>query len=137
MRGRLHPTVHQAGLGEFELVLEPQAASAVEQPERAAGRGRRGDGSVQKLAVELSGLDVRFRQIGNLGHQLADLVLRLFEQTSIDGFFRHGGTSSFSAEAVVPAPQQAHVPFGDDCDAIRPARRVPLLMTDDARCRLT
>ena len=106
MRGRLDPAVHQPGLGEFELVLEPQAAPAVEQPERAAGRGRRGHRPVQELDVELAGLDVRFRQIGDLGHQLADLVLRLLEQTSIDGFFRHGGTSSLRAEAVVPAPNR-------------------------------
>ena len=52
--------------------------------------------AVEELHVELGGLDVRFRQVGDLGHQLANLVLRLLEQTRIDGFFRHGGTSGMS-----------------------------------------
>ena len=93
VRRRLDPAVHQAGQAELDLVLELQAAPAVEQPERAA-RGRHGGhGAVEELDVELGRLDVRFGQVGDLGHQLADLVLRLLEQTGIDGFFRHGGTS--------------------------------------------
>ena len=93
VRGRLDPAVHQAGHAELDLVLQPEAAPAVHHPERAAGRGHRRHGPVQELDVKLVGLDVRFRQIGDLGHQLADLVLRLLEQTGINGFFRHGGTS--------------------------------------------
>ena len=77
---------------EFDLVLQAQAAAAVHQPERAAGGGHGGHRPVQELDVKLRRLDVRFRQVGDLGHQLADLVLRLLEQTSINGFFRHGGT---------------------------------------------
>ena len=93
VRGRLDAAVHQAGHAELDLILQPQAAPAVHHPERAAGRGDRRDRSVQELDVKLVGLNVRFRQIGDLGHQLANLVFRLLEQTGINDFFRHGGTS--------------------------------------------
>ena len=93
VRGRLDAAVHQAGRAELDLILQPQPAPAVHHPERAAGRGHGRDRSVQELDVKLGGLNVRFRQIGDLGHQLADLVFCLLEQTGINGFFRHGGTS--------------------------------------------
>ena len=93
VRGRLDAAVHQAGHAELDLILQPQPAPAIHHPERAAGRGDGRDRSVQELDVKLVGLNVRFRQIGDLGHQLADLVFRLLEQTRINDFFRHGGTS--------------------------------------------
>ena len=89
----LDPAVHHAGHGKLDLVLQPEPAPAVHHPERAAARGHRRHGPVQELDVKLVGLNVRFRQIGDLGHQLADLIFRLLEQTWIDDFFRHGGTS--------------------------------------------
>ena len=92
VRGCLDAAVHQARLLEFHLVLQAQAAAAVHQPECAAGGCHGGHRPVQKLHVKLRWLDIRFRQIGDLGHQLADLVLCLLEQTSVNGFFRHGGT---------------------------------------------
>src|SRR5207302_1137296 len=46
----------------------------------------------EELDVELGRLDVRLGEVGDLGHQLADLVLRLLEQTWINSFFRHGGS---------------------------------------------
>jgi nucleoside-diphosphate-sugar epimerase len=44
-------------------------------------------------------LDIRLGQIGDLGHQLADLVLCLLEQTWINGFFRHGGSRQRGPES--------------------------------------
>ena len=93
VRRGLDPAVHQAGHAELDLILQPQPAPAVHHPERAAGRGDRRHRAIQELDVKLVRLNVRFRQIGDLGHQLANLVLRLLEQTGINDFFRHGGTS--------------------------------------------
>ena len=93
VRGRLDAAVHQAGRAELDLVLQPQPAPAVHHPERAAGRGDRRHRSVQELDVKLVGLNVRFRQIGDLGHQLANLVFRLLEQTGINVSSGMVGTS--------------------------------------------
>ncbi len=77
---------------ELKLVLQLDAAFSVEQPEGSA-RGRdRGNGPVEELDVELRRLDVRLGEIGDLGHQLADLVLCLLGRTRINRFFRHGGS---------------------------------------------
>src|SRR3712207_2512405 len=73
-------------------MLELQAPLAVQQPQRPARGGHRRDDPGEELGVEFCRLDVRFGQVGDLGHQLADLVLRLLEQTGIDGFFRHGSS---------------------------------------------
>src|SRR5207245_2416621 len=89
----------QAGQAELQLVLELEAPPPVQQPERAARRRDGGDGPVEELDVELGGLDVRLGEIGDLGHQLADLVLRLLEQTRINGFFRHGGSRFWAPES--------------------------------------
>ena len=70
-------------------MLELEAAPPVEHPERPARRGDGGHGAVEELDVELGGLDVGFREVGDLGDQLADLILCLLEQTWVDGFFRH------------------------------------------------
>ena len=96
MRGRLDAAVHHSGDGKLDLILQPEPAPAVHHPERATAGSDRRDGPVQELDVKLVGLNVRFRQIGDLGHQLADLVFGLLEQTWIDHFFRHGGTSGLS-----------------------------------------
>ena len=90
-----------------------QPAPAVHHPERAAGGGHRRHGPVQELDVELVRLDVRFRQVGDLGHQLADLILRLLEQTRINGFFRHGGTSGMSPGSRVASPRKPSSSSGD------------------------
>ncbi len=82
--------VHQARDAELELVLELEPALTVEQPERTGRRGHGRHGAVEELHVEFRRLDVRLRQFRDLPHELADLVLRLLEQTGIDGFFRHG-----------------------------------------------
>ena len=98
--GGLDSAVHEPGLGEFHLVLQAQSTTAVHQPERTAGGRHRGHRSVEELDVKLRWLNVRFGQVGDLGHQLANLVLCLLEQTSINGFFRHRGTSGLEAESA-------------------------------------
>ncbi len=107
VRGGLDPAVHHPGYGKFDLILKPEPATAVHHPERTAARGHRRDRPVQKLNVKLVRLNVRFRQVGDLSHQLPDLILRLLEQTRIDNFFRHGGTSGLSPGSVVASPRQA------------------------------
>ena len=106
VRCGLDPAVHHPGHAKLDLILQPEPAPAVHHPERAAAGGHRRHGPVQELDVKLVGLNVRFRQIGDLGHQLADLILRLLEQTWIDDFFRHGGTSGMSPR-VVASPRKA------------------------------
>ena len=107
VRRGLDPAVHHPGHGKLDLILQPESAPAVHHPERAAAGGHRRHGPVQELDVKLVGLNVRFRQIGDLGHQLADLILRLLEQTRIDYFFRHGGTSGLSPGSSVASPRKA------------------------------
>ena len=109
----LDPAVHHPGHGKLDLILQPEPAPAVHHPERAAAGGHSRHGPVQELDVKLVGLNVRFRQVGDLGHQLADLILRLLEQTRIDDFFRHGGTSGLSPGSSVASPRQSLPSSGD------------------------
>ena len=88
MRRGPHAAVHQAGDAELQLILELKTALTVEQPERPGRRGDGRHGPVEELHVEFGRLDVRLGKLGDLGDEFANLVLRLLEQTGIDGFFR-------------------------------------------------
>ena len=130
---RLGAAVHQPGEPELQLMLKLQAAAAVQEPERAS-RGRHGGhGAVEELDIEFGRLDVRFREVGDLGDQLADLVLCLLEQTGINCFFRHGGSGCWAPDSESPRQSPRRIASISTLDRI-PARRLRHTLNGTARC---
>ena len=102
VRLRPGPAVHQSGEPELQLMLEFETAFAVEQPEYPPRRRHGGHGAIEEFDVKFGGLDVRFGEVRDLGHQLTDLVLCLLEQTGINRFFRHGGSGCWAPGSESP-----------------------------------
>ena len=79
--------LRQVGLLDVDLILEGEWTPVSGGPDRPSDRGQGGHHPIEKLAVELAGGDVLFRQLGDLAHQRLNLPLRLFDELRIDGFF--------------------------------------------------
>ena len=72
---------------EVDLVLERELPLGVQRPHGPAHRRQRRDDPRQELAVKLLRRHVGLRQLGNLRHQRADLLLGLFDQLGVNGLF--------------------------------------------------
>ena len=74
----------QVRLAQIDLIVELQSAVFIRCPNGAA-RGRQcRHNTIEELAVELGSADILPRQLRDLSHQTANLLLGLLDQFGID-----------------------------------------------------
>ena len=79
--------IAEPGFLDVDLILQRQPALVVDRPDRSADRRQRRNHLCKELAVKLLRCNARLRQLGNLAHQRADLLLGLFNQFGIERLF--------------------------------------------------
>ena len=102
----------ELGFAQVDVVFQRQLARLGDRPDGAADGRQRRDDAIEHRVVELLRADLGLGNLGDLAHQIANLLFCLFNEFRVDGLF--------SAHAISPRSDDNASPLTGPWQMARP-----------------